>query len=228
MARAQQRPRRRFLGFAVLVVLVITSGVILASQGDLISPIQSTTMLISMSSGEDGFAMVGDRPSPPDSAETITSAAEQPDASVADTSAAVDESAVTETTSEGTMTLEQFTAELAAAGVDVESVSATMSAEGRSLENLLAVVNSGRTTVADLAVRLSGATTDATSTSAEGAQPLSGESSTSLIDFRWDEIGSVAYNLWVMLAATVAVIVIARPAGWLVNRIKRSPRVRAS
>jgi hypothetical protein len=33
-----------------------------------------------------------------------------------------------------------------------------MSAEGRSLDNLLAVVNSGRTTVADLALRLSGQT----------------------------------------------------------------------
>ncbi len=224
MARAQQRPRR-LLGFAVLVIVVITSGVILASQGDLISPIQSTTMLISMASGDDSFAMVGDRSEPPNDAEASTETtvltAEQPEAAAVDA-----ESGVTETTSEGTMTLEEFTTELAAAGVDVESVSTTMSAEGRSLENLLAVVNSGRTSVAELAARLSGETTDATST--EGAQPPSGESSTSLIDFRWDEIGSVAYNLWVMLAATAAVIVIARPAGWIVNRIKRSPRTMLS
>ncbi len=223
MARAEKRPRRSLRGFLILVALVVISGAILWSQGDLISPVQSTAMVISMSSGEDGFAMISDRSALPGSAETVAETAADAHAEVStetsvETSSTAAEQPEAAAVTTGTMTLETFTAELATAGVDVEAVSASMSAEGRSLENLLAVVNSGRTTVADLAARLSG----------DSAQPPSETESetesTSLLDFRWEELGSVAYNLWVILAATAAVIVIARPAGWVVNRMKRVQR----
>lgn len=39
-------------------------------------------------------------------------------------------------------------------------------------------------------------------------------------NIQWQDIGSVFYNIWLMLAATVAVIVIARPIGWLMKRFK--------
>lgn len=39
-------------------------------------------------------------------------------------------------------------------------------------------------------------------------------------DFAWEDVGSVAYNLWVMLALTIAVIVIARLTGWLIKLSK--------
>ncbi|MBL8133279.1 MAG: hypothetical protein JNL42_15565, partial [Anaerolineae bacterium] len=137
--------------------------------------------------------------------------------SAAQTESVTTAAETTTVTAAGAMTLDELTAQLAAAGVDVETVSAEMSAEGRSLENLLSVVNSGRVTVADLAARLNGETTT------EAQMPPS-ESSTLLLDLRWDELGSVAYNLWVMLAATLAVIVLARPAGWLGSRVKRAPQ----
>lgn len=198
MARSEKsRHSRR--SFFILVVVVVLSGVLLWSQGDLRSPLQSTAMLIGLSAGEDGFAMVGEERRPPDMTARTTSA---------ETNSAAPE------TASGTMTLETLTAELAAAGVDMEALSATMAAEGRSLENLLSVVNSGRVTVAELAARLNGDSTTIAAPPAEG--------SAALLDIRWEELGSVAYNLWFMLAATVIVIVIARPVGWLVNRLKRA------
>jgi hypothetical protein len=219
MKRTNKRSGLR--GFVILVAIVVISGAFLWSQGDLINPMQSTAMLISMSSGEAGFAMVG-VDAPPRSAETTTAAE---DAAVTETStseSASAETAVETSTAEtvaaatGTITLEEFTIELTANGVDVEAVSATMSEGGRSLENLLTVVNSGRVTVADLATRLKGETnTEIIPTPEEG-------SSAQLLDLRWDELGSVAYNLWFMLAITAVVIVLARPVGWLVNRIKRA------
>lgn len=227
MACSQHISRRGLRGFILLIAVVVISGAFLYAQGDLQSPLQSTTLLLSMASGEEGFAMAGERPALPDSEAGTTgeSAAEVDSAAVA---AAAEDAAQTtgvamtamQTAAGGAassgMTLEQLTAELAAAGVDVEAVSAEMSAGGRSLENLLSVVNSGRVTVADLAARLNGETTT------EAQMPPS-ESSTSLLDLRWDELGSIAYNLWVMLAATLAVIVLGRPVGWLVSRVRRVP-----
>jgi hypothetical protein len=93
-----------------------------------------------------------------------------------------------------------------------------MNAQGRSLENLLSVVNSGRVTVAELAARLKG------ETNSEAQEPPDAggrEASMELLDIRWDEFGSVVYDLWFIVAVTVILIVIARPAGWLVNRVKR-------
>lgn len=206
MTTRHTQARQGRLAFAVLVAIVIVSGAFLWTQGDLINPLQSTTLLIELSSGEAGFAMVGEegtRPEPPTTTESTTIAAE-----------AVEASPVEQ------MTLEAFTAELAAAGVDVESVTATMTAEGRSLENLLAVVNSGRVSVADLAARLMGESSTVTTTSeAEGTLPPD-EGSSELLNLRWDELGSVAYDLWVILATTVLLIVVSRPVGWLVNRLK--------
>lgn len=211
MTRRHTQARQGRLAFAILVAIVIISGAFLWTQGDLISPLQSTTLLMELSSGEAGFAMVGEegtRPEPPTTTEQSTT---ESTTSVVE---AVEASPVEQ------MTLEAFTAELAAAGVDVEAVTATMTAEGRSLENLLAVVNSGRVSVADLAARLMGESSTATTTSeAEGTLPP-GEGSSELLNLRWDELGSVAYDLWVILATTVLLIVISRPVGWLVNRLK--------
>lgn len=208
MAHPVRRQHVSVRGFFILLAVVIISGAVLWSQGDLVSPLQSTTMLISMSAGDGGFAMVGEeRGTPPE--------AVQRDTGENDDETTVVQDAAARTAPAGTMTLETLTAELAAAGVDIEQVSATMSAEGRSLENLLAVVNSGRVTVAELAARLKG------EAGGEVNQPL-GEGSAGLLDIRWDEFGSVAYNLWFLLAAAVVVIVIARPIGWLVNRTKRA------
>jgi len=67
--------RQGRLAFAVLVAIVIVSGAFLWTQGDLISPLQSTTLLIELSSGEAGFAMVGEegtRPEPPTTTEQST------------------------------------------------------------------------------------------------------------------------------------------------------------
>jgi hypothetical protein len=221
MQRTNKRSGVR--GFVILVAIVVISGAFLWSQGDLINPMQSTAMLISMSSGEAGFAMVSEDAPAARSAETTTVTAENTAVTETSTSeSASAETAVETSTSEtvaattGTMTLDEFTTELAANGVNVEAVSATMSEGGRSLENLLTVVNSGRVTVADLATRLKGETnTEITPASEEGI-------STQLLDLRWDELGSVAYDLWFMLAITAVVIILARPAGWLVNRIKRA------
>ncbi len=213
---ALKKTRRTRRAFYILVAVVIISGLALWSHGDLRSPVQSTAMLIDLSSSDAGFAMAGERGAPPDmaaSSETSSSVAAAPEAEAANT-ATTDTTATTTAMTTGTMTLETLTAELAAAGVDVETLSTTMAAEGRSLENLLSVVNSGRVTVAELAARLNGESTESSP-----QQPAEG--STSLLDIRWEEIGSVAYNLWFMLAATVAVIVVARPVGWLVNRVKR-------
>lgn len=221
MAQRAQKHRRSIRSFFILVAVVIVGGLVLWSQGDLISPVESTAMLIGMSSGESGFAMVGDRPAPSDQAGNdtgTTTVAQTTQGETAGTAASTTET-VTTTTAAGTMTLETFTAELAAAGVDVEAISATMAAEGRSLENLLAVVNSGRTTVADLAARLNGESSTEIRTVPEN------DSSDGLLDIRWDASGSVAYNLWVILAATVLVIVIARPIGWFVRQIKRAPQI---
>jgi hypothetical protein len=207
--RTQDRQGR--LAFAILVAIVIVSGALLWTQGDLISPLQSTTLLIELSSGETGFAMVGEegtRPDPP------TTSSEQSTTESTTTAVEPDEASPAEQ-----MTLEAFTAELAAAGVDVEAVTANMTAEGRSLENLLAVVNSGRVSVADLAARLQGETNSAPTSESEGTLP-SGEGSSELLNLRWDELGSVAYDLWVILATTVLLIVVSRPVGWVVNRLK--------
>ncbi len=227
------KKRSGIRGFIVLTLIVVVLGGYLWSQGDLISPVETTTMLINVSSSDAaGFAMVGERGTPPDTtastdSDTTVAAETTADTEVqAEASTTVDAAAEAsmETTNATALTMDEFVAQLAAAGVDVDAVSASMSAEGRSLDNLLTVVNSGRTTVADLAVRLSGQTvvrdTGSTETSA-GTVPEGG--STSLFDLRWDEIGSVAYNLWFILAVTIFVIVVGRPVGWLINRLKRTP-----
>ncbi|HEX2908874.1 MAG TPA: hypothetical protein VHO69_18525 [Phototrophicaceae bacterium] len=218
MARSEKNKRNR-RAFFILVLVVIVGGGWLWSQGELRNPLQSTAMLIGQSSGEAGFAMVGERPAPGEMVASSETTANTDASSAAETVSVAEPAAVeAAASSTGTMTLETLTAELAAAGVDIESVSATMAAEGRSLENLLSVVNSGRVTVAELASRLNGETTSETTAA---AQPPAA-SSTALLDIRWEELDSVAYNLWFMLAATVVVIVVSRPVGWLVNRIKRA------
>ncbi|MBK9747793.1 MAG: hypothetical protein IPO91_13560 [Chloroflexi bacterium] len=231
------KKRSGIRGFIVLTLIVAVLGGYLWSQGDLISPVETTSLLINVSSSDAGFAMVGERGAPPDTtvSDTATTAAE----TTADTSVdaevqaettttdAADVSITSETATTGTLTMDEFVAQLAAAGVDVDAVTASMSAEGRSLDNLLAVVNSGRTTVADLALRLSGQTVVRDTGSTEDTAvtvPEGGEAgSTSLFDLRWDEIGSVAYNLWFILAVTIVVIVVGRPIGWVINRLKRTP-----
>ncbi len=238
MARSTQK-RSGIRGFVILTLIVALLGGYLWSQGDLISPVQSTTLLVSVSSGDSGFAMVGERGTLPDaSAETtVDTGAVASDSTAIETAAEAAPVAETvaqdtTTTEVTTLTMDEFVAQLAAAGVDVDTVSATMSAEGRSLDNLLAVVNSGRTTVADLATRLSGQTTQLDTGSTESTEetpsaPAEDGGSTSLLDFRWEELGSVAYNLWFMLAITIFVIVLGRPIGWLINRLKRTPAANA-
>ncbi|MCA9886007.1 MAG: hypothetical protein KC708_23690 [Anaerolineae bacterium] len=54
----------------------------------------------------------------------------------------------------------------------------------------------------------------------EGRGREGSNNSLSLSDIQWDDIGSVFYNLWLMLAATVLVIIIARPIGWLVKQVR--------
>lgn len=199
-------------GFVVLVAVVILGGIVLWSHGDLISPLQSSALLLSLSGSEPGFAMVGEAREAP-----------APAAASADTSqaAAEDASLVIETAPAAPMTLETLAAELSAAGVDITALTAQMNAEGRGLENLLAVVNSGRVTVAELAARLQN-TQNAPAAEAQVPPSEVSAAETGLFDLRWEEIGSVAYDLWFMLAMTVVVIVVARPVGWLVNRLRRS------
>ncbi|MBX3082418.1 MAG: hypothetical protein KF716_12350 [Anaerolineae bacterium] len=220
MARTKHHRRRNLRGFLLLVAVVVIGGVILWSQGDLINPLESTVLLLNTSSSANGFAMVGEDRTHVDNAA---------DSSQSDTSASADNLTEVNTVENPTgdqtaptetMTLEMLTAQLAAAGVDVEAVSADMKAQGRSLENLLVVVNSGRVTVADLAARLKGES----STSAQAPSEASSDPqvNTGLFDIHWDELGSVGYDLWFMLAVTIVVIVVARPIGWLVNRIGRA------
>lgn len=230
MVRQKRKQQQGRYAFLILVVIVLFSGVLLWSQGDLISPLQSTTLLLNTSSDNPGFAMVDETGQtaarPADTTDqTGDAAAAEPGVIVAETTASQ-----TTTVQTGAMTMETFLAELKAAGVDVDTVSATMSAEGRSMDNLLAVVNSGRVTVADLAARLKGDSASSTGTPAaadENLRPDEAEQSASLVDIRWDEIGSVLYDLWFILATTAIVIILARPAGLLVNRIKRAPRTAA-
>ncbi len=207
--RSEQNHRHNLRAFIILVAVVIVGGLILWSQGDLINPLEGTLMLIDTSSGRGAIAEetenspVGAAASAPERA-AVAEPVSEPTA---------DHAVVTT----GTMTLEALTAELATAGVDVEAVSATMKAQGRSLESLLSVVNSGRVTVAELATRLK-------VESAGDSQAPAAEDSSELQDIQWDEFGSVVYNLWFILAVTAAIIVIARPAGWLVKQIKRRSR----
>ena len=201
----RRKSSHNFRKFLVLVAIVVALGLVLQQQGNLISPLQSTAMLMNLSSGEAGVVPVREEPASVEDAATTTD-------STAQTSA---DSTVAVTTS--TLTLEEFTAELAAAGVDVDAVSASMSAEGRSLDNLLSVVNSGRVSVADLAARLNGE-----SASTEDAAPAPDAESTALFTIHWEDFGSVLYDLWVILAMTVIVIILARPTGWLTNRLRRA------
>lgn len=225
--RKQHQSRRAFL---ILVVIVLVSGVLLWSQGDLISPLQSTSLLLNTSSDNPGFAMV-DESDKPETRTTVgqsdTTGSTESEDTVTESTTQQDTAVQTNT---GAMTMDELVAELAAAGVDVDAVSASMTAEGRSLDNLLVVVNSGRVTVADLATRLKGDTassTGSTATSDENPRPDDDDNSQSLLDIHLDEIGSVLYDLWFILATTVIVIVLARPAGWLVNRIKHALRISA-
>ncbi|MCC6615107.1 MAG: hypothetical protein IT320_16640 [Anaerolineae bacterium] len=204
----RRKSRHGLLKLLVLVAIVVALGFALEQQGDLISPLQSTTLLMSLNSDEAGFAPDGDAPALQADAESA--------AVTTDSAAQVSDDSTTATTTEA-MTIETFTAELAAAGVDVEAVSASMSAEGRSLDNLLAVVNSGRVTVAELAARLNGETA-----STENSAPAPSSESDSLFNIHWEDFGSVLYDLWVILAATVIVIVLSRPASWLKNRLRRT------
>lgn len=220
IAQSVPNRRRNLRGFLLLVAVVVIGAAVLKSQGDLINPLESTELLINVSSGGDGFAMVGEERTPPDTAASVSQSSMTASAASSADVAAGSGSSGDQVAATGTLTLETLTAELAAAGVDVEAVSADMSAQGRSLENLLIVVNSGRVTVADLAARLK-----SESSSAAPAQPeaVPDQSvSTGLFDVHWDEFGSVLYDLWFILAVTVAVIIIARPAGWLVKRMKRA------
>ncbi len=41
------------------------------------------------------------------------------------------------------------------------------------------------------------------------------------VKFAWDDIGGVFYNLWMILALTVGVIVVARPIGWIIKTMKK-------
>jgi len=224
MARSTTNKRHRIRGFLILVAIIVIGGFALQHSGDLATPLQSTLMMINLASGDEGFAMVGEGVMPPDGAEvaavdgsdTTTSAGQDEAVAQMASSDSAPIDAASEETATGTVTLEALTAELAAAGVDVEALAATMTEEGRSLGDLLAVVNSGRTTVADLAARLSG---DGTSEATDETAPPPGED-TGLLDIRWDEFGSVVYDLWLFLAVTAVVIVVARPVGWLVNRTK--------
>lgn len=198
------KSRKRMQGYVVLVAIVSLLGAILWSQGDLISPMQNTRLIIDLSASTDGFAMVGEAAAAP------TDGAE--DTAVVET--APQETSAIETPT-ASMTMETFIAELTAAGVDVEAVTATMTEGGRSLDNLLAVVNSGRVSVEELAARLKGEAPNAID-----ATPL--QTGTPLLDIRWEELGSVAYDLWVILAVTAVLIVVARPVGWLVKQIKQA------
>lgn len=226
MARSTRKTFRIERSFVILVMVVALGGAILWSSGDLISPLQSTELMLGMS-GDPGFAMVGEGGARP---ERTTETTETQDAEPSEAAITTDASAET-TAAVETMTMDAFLVELAANGVDVDAVSAQMSAEGRSLDNLLAVVNSGRVTVAELATRLQPAAVEAsdaeTSPSESGVNteaPI--ENGSGLFDIRWDEIGSVAYDLWMMLAVTVVVIVVARPVGWLVKRLPQSRQPR--
>ena len=219
MARTQHNRRHNLRGFLILVAVVVIGGVILWSQGELINPLESTELLLNVSAGTSGFVMVGGEQAQPDtsavSSQSGTStSAENPTKVETVENPSGDQAAATEP-----MTLETFTAQLAAAGVDVDAVSADMKAQGRSLDNLLVVVNSGRVTVADLATRLKGESNNAPQPAAESGDRAI---STGLLDIHWDELGSVAYDVWYMLAVTVVVIIIARPVGWLVNHLKRA------
>ena len=206
MTRFEQRHRHQRRDFFIFTAAVIISGLLLWSQGYLISPFEGTLLLLN-------------------TAADANSLAEETDSSTADSGTisptergAVSQPAVEPTAAHGevpgTMTLEALSTELTAAGVDVEALSADLTTQGRSLETLLTVVNTGRVTVAELATRLiadSAATTE--------DQPA--EVNSELESIQWDEFGSIVYDLWLMLAATIVVIVIARPAGWLAHALKR-------
>jgi hypothetical protein len=204
-----RKSKNNVLKFLVLGGIVLVLGLVLQRQGNLISPLESTTMLMNLSSGEAGFAL-GDR--------TRGSGEAPPNTSGETNTATTPNDLAAKTAPTVKLTMETFTAQLAAAGVDVSAVSASMSAEGRSLDNLLTVVNSGRVSVADLAARLKGE-------NANGEQPpTSGpeSGSQSLFDFHWEDFGSVLYDLWVILAVTLVVIVLERSASWLKNRLHRA------
>lgn len=192
--------------FALLVIIVAVMGGTLWWQGDLISPVENTRLLVNVSSDGNGFAMVGE-------AEAARDSAPEPSTIVETT--APETTIVEETPVVATMTMEEFVAALTAEGVDMDAVNATMTEGGRSLDNLLAVVNSGRVTVTDLALRLKGE-------APTSINPVSAETAPSRYAIHWEELGSVVYDLWVMLAVTAALIVVARPVGWLVKRVKQA------
>ena len=216
MARSQQTRRNR-RGFLILVAVVLVGGLILSSHGDLTNPLETTLLQLNLSSQGDGFTMIGG--GPPSS---VPSGASSESNSAANGVSASEPAAVPASTG-GTMTLATLTAELAATGVDVSAVAASMSAEGRSLDNLVNVVNSGRVTVAELATRLKGETAGAGEAQEPSSEGATGRGqSAGLLDVRWDAIGSVAYDLWFILAVTAAVITIRYSIDWLISRFKRA------
>jgi hypothetical protein len=256
MARSTPNKRRGIRSFILLLVVVLIGAAALQQSGYLETPLQSALMIVNLASGSDNFAMAGeDRLPPPNMSATTTDTDADSDdvaeasvqtASTDDDSDDVAEASVqTASTSSiststqattGTLTLDAFTAELAAAGVDVNTLSATLAEQGRSFDDMLAVVNSGRISVADLAARLnaesSGTATTTTATTTTDAPPeRDGDEAGSaglLSSIRWDEFGSVLYDLWFFLAVTAAVIVIARPIGWLVNHFRPARRPASS
>ncbi len=63
-----------------------------------------------------------------------------------------------------------------------------------------------------------------TSTGFENAPRNRGNTTYTLVDyfnFSWDTFGGVLYNLWLIMALTVVVIVFARPIGWLIKQFKQ-------
>ena len=200
--------------FLILVASIVIIGGYLWSQGELISPLKNTNLIMSLSAQDDGFRAVGDAPAQPaaqaESAEPVS--AEETNTTAETVQEDTEEEPVIEQ-----MTMEDLLAELVAQGVDIEAVTAEFEAEGRSLENLLPVVNSGRVSVEELAIRLRGETPDY-------GQPPVEEDHSILSDIHWEELGSVIYDFWIILVVTLLVIVFGRPFGWLMKQLKQTPK----
>lgn len=92
------------LHVALHSAVVVVGGVWLGWQGDLISPVETTTLVVGLAMGDGGLAQPAEEAAAPAPAETASAAA-RPDPA---------------------LTLDTFMAALAAEGVDVEQVSADM------------------------------------------------------------------------------------------------------
>lgn len=58
----------------------------------------------------------------------------------------------------------------------------------------------------------------------DGVMPAMSYTLADYFSFSWDEIGEVFYNLWVMMALTVMVIIVGRPIGWIVKHFQKPAR----